>query len=117
MRSLYARWMYDWETRLTQVDNNRVVRPLEWGIEWTRDWPCRNGFLPCGTPAESEQYLDAYNLRATRKSDEFFAYRTPSDFRLEMRPVEVFSTREAPDRKLEKKFLGQSAEFLRFNSP
>ncbi len=43
MPSLYARWMYDWETRLTSVDNNRVVRPLEWGIEWTRDWPCRNG--------------------------------------------------------------------------
>ena len=46
MPSLYARWMYDWETRLTSVDSNRVVRPLEWGIEWTRDWPCRNGFLP-----------------------------------------------------------------------
>jgi len=30
MLSPYARWMYDWETRLTAVDNNRVVRPLEW---------------------------------------------------------------------------------------
>ena len=28
--------MYAWETRLTTRDTNRVVRPLEWGIEWTR---------------------------------------------------------------------------------
>ena len=27
MSSLYARWMYTWETRLTSVDKNRVVRP------------------------------------------------------------------------------------------
>ena len=31
MPSRYAQWMYDWEHRLTSVDNNRVVRPLEWG--------------------------------------------------------------------------------------
>ena len=30
----YARWMYAWETRLTMRDENRVVRPLEWGFEW-----------------------------------------------------------------------------------
>ena len=35
MSTRYAQWMYDWETRLTSVDNNRVVRPLEWGPEWT----------------------------------------------------------------------------------
>lgn len=116
MPSLYARWMYHWENRLTSVDNNRVVRPLEWGIEWTREWPCGNGFLPSQTPAQCEHYLRAYNVRAIRSSDQFFAYRTPSDFRLETRAVEVFSTREIPDRKLEKKVLGTSAEFLRFSS-
>jgi len=25
--------MYGWETRLNARDNNRVVRPLEWGME------------------------------------------------------------------------------------
>ena len=117
MRSLYARRMYHWETQLTSLDNNRVVRPLEWGIEWTRAWPCGNGFLASETPAECEQYLQAYNLRAICSSDQFFAYRTPSDFHLETRPVEVFSTREVPDRKLERKVLGTCAEFLRFSSP
>ena len=111
MSSLYARWMYDWETRLTSVDSNRVVRPLEWGIEWTRDWPCRNGFSPARTDAECERYLCEYNRRAIASSDEFFSYRTPSDFRLENREVQVFSTREVPDPLLEKKVRGTRTEF------
>jgi dienelactone hydrolase len=122
MPSLYAKWMYDWETRLTSVDNNRVVRPLEWGIEWTREWPCRNGFRPHQTPnyhtdGECERYLLEYNARAIASSDEFFAHKTPSDFRLEKREVQVFSTREVPDPVLEKKVAGTYAEFLRFTSP
>ena len=117
MPSFYARWMYDWETRLTSVDSNRVVRPLEWGIEWTRDWPCRNGFLPTLTDAECERYLREYNRRAIASSDEFFSYRIPSDFRLENREVQVFSTREVPDPVLENKVRGTHADFLRFTSP
>ena len=53
MPSRYEQWMYDWETRLTSVDNNRVVRPLEWGVEWARDWPCRNGFAPGHVPGKA----------------------------------------------------------------
>src|ERR1700719_4492668 len=117
MPSLYARWMHDWETRLTSVDNNRVVRPLEWGIEWTRDWPCRNGSLPHQTDEQCERYIREYNLRAVAASDEFFAHKTPSDFRLETREVQVFSTREIPEPRLEKRVDGTYAEFLRFTSP
>ncbi len=117
MPSLYARWMYDWETRLTSVDNNRVVRPLEWGIEWTREWPCRDGFLPAQTNEECEHYLREYNRRAVASSDEFFSYRTPTDFRLEKRPLQVFSTREVPNLKLENKLRDKLGEFLRFTSP
>ena len=109
--------MYKWETRLSSVDNNRVVRPLEWGIEWTRSWPCRNGFLPAETALESERYLREYNSRAVSSSDEFFAYRPPGDFRLEKRPLEVFSTRAVPDPRLERKVRGTDGEFLRFTSP
>src|SRR5215475_10727259 len=117
MRSVYARWMYNWETRLTSVDNNRVVRPLEWGIEWTRGWPCRNGFLATQTPEQCEHYLREYNLRAVGNSDEFFSYDTPRDFRLETREVQVFSTRDVPEPELEKKVRGTHAQFLRFTSP
>jgi hypothetical protein len=115
MSSLYARWMYDWETRLTSVDSNRVVRPLEWGIEWTHNWPCRNGFSPTRTDAECERYLCEYNRRAIASSDEFFAYRMPLDFRLENREVQVFSTREVPEPALENKVRGTRAEFFAFH--
>ena len=37
MTSRYAQWMYDWETQLTRVDNNRIVRPLDWGLDWTHN--------------------------------------------------------------------------------
>jgi dienelactone hydrolase len=117
MRSLYARWMHGWETRLTQVDNNRVVRPLEWGIEWTREWPCRNGASPARTSEECENYLRECNARAVNASDEFFSYTRPSDFRLERREVQVFSTRAVPDPVLEEKVRGKHADFLRFTSP
>jgi dienelactone hydrolase len=117
MPSRYAQWMYDWEGRLTSVDNNRVVRPLEWGTEWARGWPCRNGFAPGHVPADAEKFLCEYNQRIIRSSDEFYAYTTPGDFRLERREVQVCSTREIPDPKLEKQVRGTYAEFLRFTSP
>jgi len=117
MASRYAQWMYDWETRLTSVDNNRVVRPLEWGVEWARNWPCRNGFAPGHVPADSEAFLREYNQRIAESSDEFYSYARPSDFRLERRAVQVFSTREVPDPRLEKKVQGTYADFLRFTSP
>jgi dienelactone hydrolase len=117
MPSRYAQWMYDWEHRLTSVDNNRVVRPLEWGVEWTRDWPCRNGLRPGQLPNDPKKYIIDYNRRILTASDEFYSYAQPTDYRLETREVQVFSTREVPDPKLEAKVKGTHAEFLRFTSP
>jgi len=117
MPSRYAQWMYDWEHRLTSVDNNRVVRPLEWGIEWTRNWPCRNGYHPGQAPENPEKYIIDYNHRILTDSDSFYSYTRPSDFRLEHREVQVFSTREVPDPKLEAKVKGTYADYLRFTSP
>jgi len=124
MPSRYDRWMYDWETRLTSVDNNRVVRSLEWGLEWTRSWPQYNGVTPAcnGTPPANDsrallQYFSHLNDRIIQTSDDFYSYRTPTDLRLERREVQVFSTREAPDPRLEEKVRGTYADFLRFTSP
>ena len=117
MPTRYAKWMYDWEDRLTSVDNNRVVRPLDWGVEWAHDWPCRNGVPPGQVPHDPEKFFAEYNQRIIAQSDEFYSYKTPTDFRLERREVQVFSTREVPDPKLEKKVLGTHANFLRFTSP
>jgi dienelactone hydrolase len=117
MPSHYAQWMYDWEHRLTSVDNNRVVRPLEWGLEFARDWPCRNGCSPTQAAADPAKFLVDFNRRIVASSDEFFAYAAPTDFRLEKREVQVFSTREIPDPKLEARVKGTYAEFLRFTAP
>ena len=121
MPSRYAQWMYDWEHRLTSVDNNRVVRPLDWGVEFARDWPCRNGFRRGQMPSEAldnpEKFILDYNRRIVASSDEFYSYTRPADFRLETREVQVFSTREVPDPKLEAKVKGTFGEFLRFTSP
>jgi dienelactone hydrolase len=109
--------MYDWEHRLTSVDNNRVVRPLDWGMEWSREWPCRNGCAP-GQAAESpEKFFREYNRRIVASSDAYYSYVRPRDFRLEEHEVQVFSTREIPDAKLEAKVKGTFGEFLRFTSP
>ena len=116
MPSFYARWMENWETRLTSVDNNRVVRPLEWGIEWTHAWPCGNGFHSLAGDRECERYLAEYNQRAIEASDQFFSYQSPADYQLEIRPVEIFSTREKPDPNLERRVRGTSGEFLSFTS-
>jgi pimeloyl-ACP methyl ester carboxylesterase len=117
MLSFYARWMYEWENRLTSVDNNRVVRPLEWGVQWARDWPCRNGVPPGKMPSDPERFFCDYNQRIIAQSDEFYSYEVPTDFRIEVGEVKVFSTREAPDPKLEEKVRGRYAKFLRFTSP
>ena len=109
--------MYNWETRLTSVDNNRVVRPLEWGVDWARDWPCGNGYARGHVREDGESYLREYNRRIIASSDEFFSYIKPADFRLERREVKVFSTRAVPDPALEKKVQGTYADFLRFTSP
>lgn len=117
MSSRYDRWMYDWETRLTSVDNNRVVRPLQWGLEWTHHWPSRNG-APTGQSApDLIEHFARLNDRIIQTSDDFYSYRAPTDFRLERREVQVCSTREVPDPRLEEKVRGTHADFLRFTSP
>jgi dienelactone hydrolase len=117
MPSRYAQWMYDWERRLTSVDNNRVVRPLEWGLEWAGDWPGSNGFRPGQAADDPEKFFLELNRRILAASDEFYAYSPPADYRLERREVRVFSTREAPDPRLDAKVKGTFADFLRFTSP
>jgi dienelactone hydrolase len=117
MPSRYAQWMYDWETRLTSVDNNRVVRRLDWGVDWTQHWPGRNGGPSSQSPSDLLNYFKTFNDRIIATSDDFYSYNKPADFRLERREVQVFSTRAIPDPKLEDKVRGTHADFLRFTSP
>lgn len=80
MNRFYKRRLDAWEARLVASAANRVVRPFEWGLEWAANWPCvaqvsRDGHDPAA-------YLSLLNQAATGNSDEFFGYRSPSDFKL-----------------------------------
>lgn len=120
IRSRYARWMNDWEYRLETRDNNRVVRPFEWGLDWIADFPCLPGALPAAesSAAEQKKFFFAMNERLIAASDEFFAYRTPTDFRLEQRPIRVYGTGSHANPAVDDlKYRGQTGTFLRFTSP
>ena len=39
VKNWYGRRMAAWEHELAFKSTDRVVRPFDWGIEWTRDWP------------------------------------------------------------------------------
>jgi len=96
MRRLYRRWMHDWETRLTERDTNRVVRSFEWGLEWTQGWPLVDGQRRDLSSAEAESFMHDLNRRILTDSDRFFAYGTPSDFRLEANRLRFTSPVETP---------------------
>jgi len=81
-RTLYQRWMQQWEYRLTTRDSNRVVRPLDYGLEWTRGWPMSDS-LEAGTAGVPERVLGELNRRVLADSPCFFAYETRRDYRLE----------------------------------
>lgn len=131
-RKQYARWMYEWETRLTTRDENRIVRPLEWGFEWLEPFLESHGFSaalpgPEATrgDAAAEEAMVRINQLLIRHSDVFFGYERPTDFRLEERHPELFPTNVRPEtlakdaeiKRLAAEGKSSKALFLRFTSP
>jgi Alpha/beta hydrolase domain containing 18 len=132
LKERYARWMYAWETQLTTRDENRVVRPLEWGFEWIAPWLKSHGFgaavpgqdAECNAAA-AEEAMIRINELLIQHSDKFFGYERPTDFRLEERHPELFPTnvrpetlaRDAEIKRLAAEGKSEPAQFLRFTSP
>ena len=137
----YAKWMTEWETDLTTRDTNRIVRPLEWGFDWLEDFDktcslhfncpelhdaekTASGRCVC-PPAMNFDRMVALNQEIVRRSDEFYGYQTPTDFRLERRHPELFPTNVRPEtlaqeaemKRLAAAGLLEEADFLRFTSP
>ena len=132
IRDWYARRMVEWETRLTTRDENRVVRPLEWGFDWLAPFLRDHGFVSAvpgldvdRNPAAAEAHMVTINQILVRSSDKFFGYRRPTDFRLEERYPQLFPTNIRPetlahDAALRRQIAdgqAQKAQFLRFTSP
>ena len=129
LRKLYARWMFAWETALTTRDENRIVRPVEWGFEWLDDFMRSHGFgganqAPAENAAAERLMLDV-NAAIIRNSDDFFGYQQPRNYRLEERHPELFPTNVRPETLAQDAKLKQmaaegklkTAQFLRFTSP
>jgi hypothetical protein len=131
LSSWYANWMVRWETALTTRDENRIVRPMEWGFDWLRDIlpPEMEGFAEMPEtaldPAEAERAMEWLNRAIVAESDGFFGYVPPQDYRLELRHPELFPTNVRPETLAQDAELKaqaargemETAEFLRFTSP
>jgi hypothetical protein len=132
LKDSYARWMYRWETALTTRDENRVVRPLEWGFEWIEPFLREHGFaeaLPgpevAGNEIAAEAAMVRINELLVRHSDAFFGYKRPTDFRLEERHPQLFPTNVRPETLAKDAAMKQQAalgklapaQYLRFTSP
>ena len=132
LKKIYARWMYKWETRLTTRDENRVVRPLEWGLEWIEPFLSAHHLgaaelrqAATGDNAAAEDAFVRINQMLIRHSDQFFGYERPTDFRLEERCPQLFPTNVRPETLAQDAELKRRAEngdlaraqFLRFTSP
>ena len=134
LRKLYADWMFRWETALTTRDENRIVRPVEWGFEWLADYSgpasLAAGHLALpATPASSaspeEQEMRSINQAIIADSARYYGYTPPTDYRLETRHPLLFPTnvrREtlAHDADLKARAAAgklPTARFLRFTSP
>jgi dienelactone hydrolase len=124
--------MYEWETRLTTRDENRVVRPLEWGFEWLEPFLEANGLQSAvprpedaGDPIAAEAAMVRINQLLIRHSDAFYGYRRPTDFRLELRHPQLYPTNVRPETLAKDAEMKQMAaegklppaEYLRFTSP
>ena len=127
---LYGRWMHAWEWALTTRDENRVVRPLEWGFDWLQDFIDAAGMRRAveraeGDPAAPEAAMTELNEAIVRNSEAFYGYTRPVDFRLETRAPQLFPTNVRPEtlrrdahlRQLAKDGKLAAAQFLRFTSP
>src|SRR5579859_475265 len=128
-KDLYARWMYAWETKLTTRDENRVVRPLEWGFDWLEPFIRETGLTGrlerLVAAGASEAAMVEVNEAILADSDRFFGYERPTDFRLEERHPMLFPTNVRPEtlerdahiRSLAEDGKLERAQFLRFTSP
>jgi len=76
----YRDWMNEWENNLCFRANDRVVRPFDYGLEWSKQWPC----MPNRTTTYEDpvDYLLALNRCSITNSDRFFGYTKPVDFKL-----------------------------------
>ena len=110
LRHWYGRRMDAWEMDLATRSTDRVVRPFDWGLEWTRNWPVQS------SAADPETRIRELNRLAIANSEEFFAYKPPSDFRFEdswLRFTSPIDTPYAENNTVHARFFPANPRFKR----
>lgn len=72
---MISRFFHKWERRLATADNNRIVRPFEWGVEWLEGL--------AGSHGDAPQALADWARTTVADSDAFFAHPPCSEYRLD----------------------------------
>jgi hypothetical protein len=90
LRDWYGRRMNAWEMDLATRSTDRVVRPFDWGIEWTRTWPFES------STSDPETRIRELNALAIERSGEFFGYRVPTDFQFKDSVLSFTSAVDTP---------------------
>lgn len=72
---MISKLFHRWEHRLASADNNRVVRPFEWGLEWLE-------LLGTGDTDETYALLGEWADAAVANSEAFYAIDAASEFEL-----------------------------------
>jgi hypothetical protein len=77
VKAWYVRRMNAWEMDLATRSTDRVVRPFDWGLDWTAEWPVHSD------EPDPEARILELNRLAIASSAKFFEYTPPSDFHIE----------------------------------
>jgi hypothetical protein len=132
IKEWYARWMYEWETRLTTRDENRVVRPLEWGFEWIAPFLESHGLASAipgpeveRDPVAAEAAMVRINQLLIRHSDSSSATSAPptsaSKSAIPSSTPPMSAPKPSPRKPRSASRLPREssppAQFLRFTSP
>ena len=90
----YRSWMDRWENELCFRATDRVVRPFEYGLEWSKCWPC--GAKLSANGDDPIKYLIRLNECCIANSAEFYGYQKPENFELNNNWLEFASPVETP---------------------
>lgn len=93
VKTWYGRRMHAWELDLATRSTDRVVRPFDWGIDWTERWPVQS------TVQDPEARMRELNRLAIANSPAFYGYTPPNDFRIEGSWLRFTSAVDTPYRE------------------
>ena len=73
--------IHSWERKLSRRDNNRVIRPFDWGTDFLDDQPLTEP--SSDKPSDQQETIFRFNERAISESGRYFSLETLPAFSLE----------------------------------